>query len=133
MIFIDTGAFLARYIEADQYHTQAREVWARIKNTPLFTTNHIVDETLTLLARKTSHAFALGRAGNFYSSRELQIVFTTRADEEEALEYFKKFADQAPSFTDCISFAVMKRRSLKKVFSFDQHFAIAGFEVLPKL
>ena len=27
MIFIDTGAFIARYIQEDRYHRKAREGW----------------------------------------------------------------------------------------------------------
>ncbi len=42
-----------------------------------------------------------------------------------------KLADQGPSFTDCVSFVLMKRRRLRRVFTFDRHFAAAGFEMWP--
>jgi len=45
--------------------------------------------------------------------------------------FFQKYADQKVSFTDCISFAMMKRLQIKQVFTFDYHFSLAGFDVFP--
>ena len=54
MIYIDTGAFLARYIKRDQYHQQAVEFWNQIrkKRERYFTSNFVLDETFTLLGRR---------------------------------------------------------------------------------
>jgi len=35
------------------------------------------------------------------------------------------------SFTDCVSFSLMRRYKLSRVFTFDRHFAAAGFTVWP--
>lgn len=43
----------------------------------------------------------------------------------------KKFADQGVTFTDCLSFVLMKREKLRQVFGFDHHFEAAGFRLLP--
>ena len=45
---------------------------------------------------------------------------------------FAKFADQQVSFTDCVSFVLMRRNRLERAFTFDRHFASAGFEITPK-
>jgi predicted nucleic acid-binding protein len=42
------------------------------------------------------------------------------------------FGDQAVSFTDALSFAVMRRMRIERAFSFDRHFALAGFELWPR-
>jgi len=42
-----------------------------------------------------------------------------------------KFADQGVSFTDCLSFRLMKRHRIRSVFGFDHHFTAAGFRVWP--
>jgi predicted nucleic acid-binding protein len=42
----------------------------------------------------------------------------------------RKFADQGMSFTDCVSFAIMRRRRIRTVFTFDRHFQQAGFRLL---
>jgi len=50
------------------------------------------------------------------------------AGERRALEFFEKYADQKVSFTDCLSFALMKKEKLRQAFTYDQHFEYAGFQ-----
>lgn len=133
MIYIDTGAFLSRYVANDQYHHRAVKAWKRIarERTRCFTSNFVLDETLTLLARRAGYAFAAERAGIFYDSAVLTILRPDRDDEISALEYFQKYADQKVSFTDAVSFVLMRKAKLKRVFSYDRHFQHAGFKVWP--
>jgi predicted nucleic acid-binding protein len=42
----------------------------------------------------------------------------------------RKFADRRASFTDAVSFVLMKRYRIRTAFSFDGHFLMAGVEVL---
>ncbi len=130
MVFIDTGAFLARYLARDAYHARALSVWKRLASTPCFTSNQVLDETVTLLARRAGYAFAASRAENIFGSAAMEVVYSTREDEIEAVRLLRKFADQRVSFTDCISFVLMKRFRIRTAFTFDQHFARAGFEVI---
>ncbi|MEX1044724.1 MAG: hypothetical protein WEC73_01230 [Chthoniobacterales bacterium] len=41
----------------------------------------------------------------------------------------RKFADQGVSFTDGMSFVLMRREGLWEVFGFDGHFTAAGFRL----
>ena len=133
MIFIDTGAFLARYIERDQHHATAQRAWPELGGSrqKAFTSNFVLDETLTLLARRISYSFAAERAAFIWASDALTILRPEESDELAALDLFRKYADQKVSFTDCISFALMKRHRLRRVFTFDRHFQAAGFEAWP--
>ena len=133
MIFVDTGAFIARYMRRDGHHARARRVWAEIEKlrTACFTSNFVLDETFTLLGRQSSYAFAAERARALFSSKALTILRPDGEDELAALDLFARFADQEASFTDCISFALMRRYRLSRAFTFDRHFLAAGFEVLP--
>lgn len=133
MILIDTGAFLARYIDRDQHHDEAIAFWhelARIR-TPCFTSNLVLSETLTLLARRTDYRFAAERAHQLYSSNVLQILRPDASDESAAIVLFEKYADQHVSFCDCVSFVLMRRLGIPDAFTFDGHFAIAGFNIRP--
>lgn len=134
MIFIDTGAFLARYLAADQHHEQARMGWQKLVQDKerCATSNLILDETCTLLARRAGCSFAAERARNILGSQALSILRPSEKHESEALRYFEKFADQEASFTDCVSFALMREAKIRKAFSFDRHFAQAGFELWPR-
>ena len=133
MIYLDTGAFLARYLSRDQHHKKAVAAWVEIGRGGLrcFTSNFVLDETFTLLGRRAGYHFAAQRARLLYSSRVLTILRPGREDELEAVEDFEKFADQKVSFTDCISWILMRRNKLRRAFSFDEHYRMAGFELWP--
>ena len=133
MIFIDTGAFLARYLRKDQHHRSAIAVWKELgsKRENCVTSNFVLDETFTLLGRRAGYAFAVQRAKNIYASQVITICRPDKNDEIKALQFFSKYADQHVSFTDCVSFVMMKREKINRVFSFDRHFELAGFHVIP--
>lgn len=50
MIFVDTGAWFAAIVPTDPNHERAAAFLAANRE-PLITTDYVVDETLTLLAR----------------------------------------------------------------------------------
>lgn len=134
MIFIDTGAFVARYLERDQYHGTATAAWRELERTSdrCVTTNHVIDETLTLLARWAGGGFAAGRGSALLASRELIIIRSDSTLELAAIGWMERFADQPLSFTDCLSFAVMQSSGIARAFTFDHHFRIAGFTTWPQ-
>lgn len=133
MIFIDTGAFLARSLARDAYHSVARRGWDEIAATGerCLTSNFVLDETLTLLGRRAGYRFAAEEGRRLYASKQLEILRPQEEDEAKALRLFTKYADQRVSFTDCVSFVLMKREKIRRVFGFDQHFRSAGFRVWP--
>jgi predicted nucleic acid-binding protein len=133
VIFIDTGAFLARSIARDAHHSAARDGWLEIAATKqrCLTSNFVLDETLTLLGRRAGYRFAAEEARRLYASKQLEILRPEAAEEEAALQCFTKYGDQGVSFTDCVSFVLMKQKRVRRVFGFDQHFRTAGFEVWP--
>jgi len=132
MIFIDTGAFIAKYLKSDQYHKKAQSTWANIESGKqnCFTSNFVLDELFTLLGRWAGHDFAALRARNIYSSNAIAVIRPEESDEIKALEYFEKYRDKQVSFTDCISFVLMKKNRIRSVFAFDRHFTDAGFKLL---
>lgn len=133
MIFIDTGAFVARHIERDQHHRDAVAYWAEIARGKqrCMTSSFVLDEAFTLLGRLAGNAFAAGRARNIYASRSLCILRPDAGIESRALEFFVKYADKQVSFTDAVSFALMRKERIRRAFTFDRHFADAGFRVVP--
>lgn len=130
MIFVDTSAFYARQARRDSHFHLASALWKDLDHTTLITSNHVVEETITLLARRLGYVLAADMAARLYSSEKLDIVSTSRDDELDAIRFFRKFAGQSVSFTDCISFAIMKRNQISTAFTFDRHFRDAGFRVL---
>ena len=135
MIYIDTGAFIARHLSKDQYHSQANSFWnlIREKSETCVTSNFVLNETYTLLGRRAGYDFAARRARNIYASESLIILRPNREDELKAIDFFEKYSDHRLSFTDCVSFVLINNRKIKRVFTFDHHFQILGFQVFPKM
>ena len=109
-LFVDTGAFLAKEIAGDQHHAVARKGWEEVelRGYRLVSTEHVFDESATLIARRTNYAFASEWGRDTLDSG----IEWLRAEEEDlgkALGFMRKFADQGVSFTDCLSAVLMKR------------------------
>ena len=123
---------MVKEITTDQHHEQAVEFWNRIRveEPVIYSSEHILDETATLLARRTSYAWSAEWGRDVLGAGVLFLAIE-EGDLLEAFFLMKKFADQAVSFTDCISFVLMKKEGLRDVFGFDRHFASAGFRVWP--
>lgn len=133
MIFVDTSAWLGRLHPRDQYHRLASDIWREIAmHEEAFATSSVVlSELFNLLGRRVGHGTAAQRAREIYRSAALEILRPTEDDEMKALAYYEKFADQKIGFPDCVSFALMRRLRIRRVFTFDRHFALAGFEAVP--
>ncbi len=131
MIFVDTGAFVGRFLANDQYHEAALGLWDQVEraNETCVTSSLVLAETITLLARRSSAAFAVEKARLIYGSARFQILRPGPAEEADALAVLLKYADQRVSFTDAVSFVLMQRDGLRRAFTFDAHFPIAGFEL----
>lgn len=132
-IFIDTSAFIALYLKGDNFHLKAIEFLKQLqRKTTFVTSNFVLDEVYTFLrvdkGKKVAVEFAefLAQNAEVVKLRRISIE-----DEKEAFKYFKKYDFSGLSFTDCTSFALMRRLGLKEVFSFDEHFAKAGFRLVP--
>lgn len=131
MIFIDTGPFLARRLSRDSYYNEALVGWDRLEqsNQRIATSNFILEELSTLLTRRAGCAFCVQALRELYNSPLLLILRPDLQDEIFALGLVEKISDPAISFTDYLSFALMRKREIRQVFTFDRHFATAGFEI----
>jgi predicted nucleic acid-binding protein len=131
MLFVDTGPLLAKYIERDQHHEEATGGWAQLERSRerLATSLPILCEYFSLLARHSSARFAAERARNMFDSKVFEILRPESRQELLAVDLFGRYAYDAVSFTDCLSFALMRHHKIKRVFTFDRHFEMAGFSI----
>jgi len=125
MIFVDTGAWFASIVPTDPNHARAAQ-WLQNNNEILFTTDYVVDETLTLLrARGENHrAIAVGKG--FFDGHLAIVYRLSESDIERAWKIFEQFNDKEWSFTDCASKAVMQSSGITTAFAFDHHFKQFG-------
>ncbi len=135
-VFVDTSAWKAFYDEKDDRHKEARSFMESVvaKRLPIrlfVTSDYVMDETLTLIRLAHSHAKAVEFANTVTSSRATRLFFLEEELFDKALSMFIEHRDKLWSFTDCVSFVVMKHLNLNTAFAFDPHFRQAGFQTLP--
>ena len=135
-LFIDTGPLVAGTYRTDPRHRESVDVFRRISDRTLpyrllFTSNYVVDETLTRLLYEAGHPAAVQGLHLLRGSTVLRIVHVTQDDEQRADEIFLKYTDHRVSYTDCTSVAVMERLGIDTVFSFDRDFETMGRSRIP--
>lgn len=125
MIFVDTGGWFAAVVPNDPNHDKAAK-WLAENKEPLFTTDYVVDETLTLLRRRGENLRALTIGENFFNENLAEVYRLSIKDLQETWKVFRRFKDKEWSFTDCSSKVVMENFSITKAFAFDKHFRQFG-------
>lgn len=123
-ILVDTGAWYAIADASDRHHEAAVAFYAEQAGQAEFVmTDLIVAETWALLSSHLGRPAAL----TFWETlRETRIPILTpdAADLEAAWRIVGAYADQAFSFVDCVSFALMERAGITEAFAFDNHFLV---------
>ena len=129
IIFLDTSGIYAWINRSDPWHT-AMCALPEQDGSRLIVTDYIVDEACSLfVARKIPHQ----RRRLFDLIDRSRIVNFTWIGPElfgEAREWMLRYEDQPFSFTDCTSFAFMKRLGIQEAATTDRHFRTAGFKPL---
>ncbi len=129
-LFVDTGAWLAFANGADPGHERVRAL-LRAFDQRLVTSNFIFDETVTLVLYRMGHHNAT-RVGNALRDGNVTgLVRASAEDEALAWELMCNRPDQTYSFTDCVSFEMMRRLTITKAATLDDDFRREGFEALP--
>jgi hypothetical protein len=132
-VFIDTSYFYSLVDTTDTHNKQAQELWTTLRNSTYksVTTNYILDESYTLIRARSGIHTAQNFARKVQSGQthgHIQIERIKQIDEEEAWKWFT-YDWKKLSYTDCTSFAIMKRLAIPGVLTFDSHFTMAGFEI----
>jgi uncharacterized protein len=130
MVFVDTGAWFARYVPADPNHRRVK-AWLDANREPLITTDYCADETLTLLMarRRLNRAIEVGDA--LFEMGVAKIHFVTPDQVRRAWILFRQRAATGWSFTDCTSKVVIDELEIKTTAAVDSHFRQFGIRVVP--
>lgn len=136
MIFVDTSAFLALVNERDNNHIDAAHFIEKIKSgkvrvRKIITSDYIIDETLTRIRYSVGHKEAVEWGKDILASNVIEKIEVEREIFELAWELFQTYSDKKLSFTDCTSFALMKKKGIEKALTFDDDFERIGFMPLP--
>ncbi len=125
MIFIDTSAWYALSSVRDAVHLEANRLLASVQER-LFTSDYVIDETLTLFRSRGENVHALTFGAEVIDGALAEIISVSRTDFARAWDVFRHYSDKDWSFTDCTSRVVMERLGVQRAFAFDDHFRQFG-------
>lgn len=133
-LFVDTSGFFALLAQRDPKHQAARRILRRAKTDKrrLVTTDYVLDETATLLKARGEARLVEPLFERVFQSDACRVQWTDEERFTGLRAMFLKHGDKAWSFTDCLSFLVMKELALREALTTDQHFEQAGFVALLK-
>lgn len=131
-ILVDASAWIAVSDKNDNWHSAGAKILPRILRDYqlLVTTNLVVAETHIALRQRMGFFGAMAFVVKIRTGGRLVRVISTNELELEAEEILKQYDDQDFSYTDAISFAVMKQRGITDVFTYDKHFRVMGFRII---
>ena len=125
MIFVDSGAIIARLYARDPFHEEAVAGFEKLERSDegAFTTPLCIAESLGVLARATNDFRRTAHRGLDIMGWTLEVVRPTAVEERHALLLMESYADEQVGYVDCVSFVVMDARGSRTAFTFDaEHF-----------
>lgn len=128
---IDTGAVLAVLDSRDRFHNDATACFNEQEAVAWASLNVTGHETYTR-ARYNGCSSNLALAHyDFLRQRKVRVLEFQTEDEVAARDILRRYSDQRISFHDALCASVMRRLGIYKILSFDRHFLVLGFELLP--
>jgi uncharacterized protein len=133
-VFVDASAWIAVTDRRDKVHRAASGEYTRLIRARylLVTTNLVIAEAYIVIRRMGGHAPAMHLLSSLRGSPRLSRVNSDARLESLAEAILGKYADQDFSYTDAVSFALMQEQGIQEAFTFDNHFANLGFQMLPE-
>ena len=132
-LFVDTSAWYPIVVRTHADHRDlSAELTARVRaGDRLVTTNLVIAETHALLTIRAGAPAALAFLRHATTAPTEVVTSTPEFELEAQTAWLTRFADQAFSLTDAVSFVVMTRRRIRSALALDHHFAVAGFNMVP--
>jgi predicted nucleic acid-binding protein len=131
-VIADTSALYALVDRTDPHHLQAANfLKARASNQVLLMSNHVFDETMTVVKARLGMRVALQLGLRLRNSRFVEMVVFSQAEELETWRVFSQYTDKDWSYTDCACLVLARAHELCQAFTFDHHFAQMGLVMVP--
>lgn len=140
-VFVDTWGWMALGHRRDPSHPEIRTFYQGLRDqrVPVYTSDYVLDEVITLLFRHEVFSEAVRFAEGLFAAAGLGHVTVERVTSDRfaaAWELRKRFQDKPRiSFTDLTSMVIMQERGIPLVLTEDEHFFQVGlgFSKVPPL
>lgn len=133
-VFVDASAWIASIEPRQEFHAATREARRQLVDeaADFTTTSLVLAETHAMLTRHRGPRAGLRLLDEIDADPRYTVVQVDLALHDAAVDHWlRAFRDQPFSLCDAVSFEVMRREHIPRAFTLDQHFAVAGFEMLP--
>lgn len=130
-VFVDTSAFLAVLDADDTEHERGKKAWEHFiaGEEVMVCSNYVLVETFALV----QHRLGMEAVRAFQEDicPILNIEWMDESDHRAGVAAVLAASRRRLSLVDCVSFEVMRRLGIHRVFCFDPHFKEQGFECIP--
>jgi uncharacterized protein len=138
-LFVDTWGWLALRDRKESQHEKVKEFYSRsrARKAIIYTSDYVLDETITLLFRRLPYRTARGSLAKIEEAIKggyLKVGWITPDQFEQAKELRFKYQDKPKiSFTDFTSMVLMKEHGIDAIITEDEHFEHVGmgFQLKP--
>ena len=127
--FADSFYFIAILNPKDQYHKIAHERASKLKGM-IFTTDAVLLEVGDALCDPQDRLEVSNFIRTLWINPNVNVIEISRDLLDRSLTLFQSRLDKEWTFTDCISFTVMKKNGITEALTGDHHFTQAGFKIL---
>lgn len=133
-VFIDTWGWIALGHRQNARHREVKAFYQALQEegAPCYTTDYVLDETITLLFRREIFEEAVRFMEGIFQAADEQRITVERITSKRFSSSWrlrKRFKDKPRiSFTDLISMVIMKEMGIKKVLTEDEHFLHVGLD-----
>ncbi len=122
-VFLDSGVLFGAFNKNDEYHEAALGICLTAfsgKWGAVYTSDYVLDETVTLLKVSVSSQLALRFLNRARESRALAMVNIDEALFDRTCGFFERYYDRpGMSFTDAATLAVLQAIEIDHLASFD--------------
>lgn len=135
MAFLDSGFFIAWTVKKDEYHNSSQEVLVYFKTnkTRLYTSNYVLQETITRIIYKAGFTVAklfIDQFSQLEAAGLITVIWIDRLLHQETIEVLQKYRDHPFSFVDASIIAVVKHLKLEKIYTTDSQLRQTGLDVV---
>jgi len=131
-VFLDASYAIAITNPKDRHHDRAVAISEELaaNNVRLVTSHAILLEIGNGLSKARFRQGAQALLESIHSDPAIEIVPITAELYTNAFTLFSRRPDKEWGLTDCVSFEIMRRRSIANALTADDHFIQAGFVAL---
>lgn len=131
-VFLDTAYAIALSSSNDIFHQRAVLLAEQLETTGtrLITTCAVLLEIGNSLSKQCYRSAAIRLLDALETDPQVEIIQISKQLYDQAYQLYRERSDKEWGLIDCLSFIVMRERSLGEALTTDQHFLQAGFRAL---